>query len=107
MTYQKPYTLIPLFEELRGERVVVRPYRESDAKDALEGLNESRDHLRPWEPFADLNHTVEEKQDQIVGWTAEWLLLWAATKHINLRNDPRRPTGLKSSTRIHPSHSRC
>ncbi len=24
-------TLIPLFEELRGERIIIRPYRESDA----------------------------------------------------------------------------
>ncbi len=36
--------------------------------------DESRDHLRPWEPFADLFQTVEEKQDLIISWMAEWLL---------------------------------
>jgi ribosomal-protein-serine acetyltransferase len=46
-------TLIPLFEELRGERVLVRPYQESDAQALFEAVAESRDHLRPWLPFAD------------------------------------------------------
>jgi len=39
-------TLIPLFEELCGERVIVRPYHESDAQALFEAVAESRDHLR-------------------------------------------------------------
>jgi len=51
-------TLIPLFEELRGERVLVRPYRESDAQALFEAVAESRDHLRPWLPFADAHQST-------------------------------------------------
>ncbi len=67
-------TLIPLFEELRGERIVVRPYRESDAQDLFEAVAESRDHLRPWLPFADAHQTVEESRDWIIHTMAQWLL---------------------------------
>ncbi len=38
-------TLLPLFEELRGERVVVRPYRIEDAEALKEAVEESREHL--------------------------------------------------------------
>ncbi|GCF06883.1 GNAT family N-acetyltransferase [Dictyobacter arantiisoli] len=71
---KKPLTLIPLFEELIGERVVVRPYRESDAQATFEAHVESRDALRPWEPFADWHQTVDEKRDLILQWMAQWLL---------------------------------
>jgi RimJ/RimL family protein N-acetyltransferase len=67
-------TLIPLFDELRGERVVVRPYRLEDAPDLFEAVAESRDHLRPWLPFADQHQSVEESRDFITRATAEWLL---------------------------------
>ena len=68
-------TLIPLFEELRGERIVVRPYRESDAQDLFEAVAESRDHIRPWLPFADTHQSVEESRDWIIHQVALWLLL--------------------------------
>ncbi|HEY6539804.1 MAG TPA: GNAT family N-acetyltransferase [Ktedonobacteraceae bacterium] len=86
-----PYrTLIPLFEELRGERIIVRPYRESDAQDLFEAVAESRDHLRPWLPFADAHQTIEESRDWIIHTMARWLLreelgmsIWeAATNHF-------------------------
>ncbi|HET8853930.1 MAG TPA: GNAT family N-acetyltransferase [Ktedonobacteraceae bacterium] len=67
-------TLIPLFEELRGERIIVRPYRESDAQSLFEAVAESRDHLRPWLPFADEHQTVEESQDWIIHQVANWVL---------------------------------
>lgn len=66
-------TLIPLFEELRGERVIVRPYRESDAQALQEAVAESRDHLRPWMPFADDHQSVEESRDWIIHQIARWL----------------------------------
>ena len=79
-------TLIPFFEELRGERIIVRPYRESDAQDLFEAIAESRDHLRPWMPFADAHQTVEESRDWIIHTIAHWLLredmtmgIWEAT----------------------------
>jgi len=67
-------TLIPLFEKLDGERVLVRPYRESDAQAIFEAVGESRDHLRPWLPFADAHQTVEETQDWIIHGLSDWLL---------------------------------
>ncbi len=67
-------TLIPLFEELRGERIIVRPYRQSDAQALFEAVAESRDHLRPWLPFADEHQTVEESRDWIIHQEANWLL---------------------------------
>ncbi len=67
-------TLIPLFEELRGERVIVRPYRESDAQALFEAVAESREHIRPWLPFADAHQTVEESREWIIHQMASWLL---------------------------------
>ncbi len=67
-------TLIPLFEELRGERVVVRPYRENDAQALFEAIAESRDHLRPWLPFADGHQTVDESRYWIIQQVASWIL---------------------------------
>ena len=45
-------TLIPIFEELRGERVLLRPYREGDAEALFEAISESREHLLPWMPWS-------------------------------------------------------
>ena len=68
------HTLIPLFEELRGERVLVRPYRESDAQALFEAMIKSRDHLRPWMPFADEHQTVDESRNWIIQQVANWIL---------------------------------
>ncbi len=79
-------TLIPIFAELRGPRVLVRPYRESDADALHEAIDESRDHVRPWLPFADQHQSVDETRDWIIRMAAHWLLresfecsLWEAT----------------------------
>ncbi len=68
------HTLIPLFEELRGDRVLVRPFRDSDAQALFEAMVESRDHLRPWLPFADEHQTVDESRHWIIQQMAHWLL---------------------------------
>jgi RimJ/RimL family protein N-acetyltransferase len=65
---------VPLFDELRGERVIVRPYRVEDAEALYAAVKESRDHLRPWLPFADEHQSVEESRDFIIRCTAHWLL---------------------------------
>lgn len=67
-------TLIPMFDELRGERVLVRPYRVEDAEALREAIAESREHLRPWMLFADLHQTVEESRDWITTKISDWLL---------------------------------
>jgi RimJ/RimL family protein N-acetyltransferase len=66
-------TLLPLFEELRGDIVVVRPYRPEDALLLQEAVAESRDHLRPWMPWADTHQTVEESLDWINHVRADWI----------------------------------
>jgi RimJ/RimL family protein N-acetyltransferase len=73
---QKPrfQTLIPLFDELQGERVIVRPYHQEDAQALYEAVAESRDHIRPWLPFADEHQSVEESLDWIIHQEANWLL---------------------------------
>ena len=88
MSTTKFRTLIPMFEELRGERVIIRPYRESDAQDVFEAVGESRDHLHPWLPFANEHQTVEETRDWIIHQVAAWLLredmtlgMWEAATH--------------------------
>ncbi len=53
--------------------MIVRPYRESDAPALQEAVAESRDHLRPWMPFADQHQSVEESRDWIIHQIARWL----------------------------------
>lgn len=68
-------TLCPMFEELRGTRVVLRPYTLADAEARYQANDESRDHLRPWEPEqADAFHTLDETRDWIIRASANWLL---------------------------------
>ncbi len=45
--------------------MVVRPYREEDAEALREAVEESREHIRPWLPFADAHQTLEESRDWI------------------------------------------
>ncbi len=66
--------LTPLFDELRGERVIVRPYRVEDAEALQEAVAESREHLRPWMPFAEDHQSVEETRDWITHQMADWLV---------------------------------
>jgi len=67
-------TLVPLFEELHNERVTVRPYRVSDAEALKEAVDESREYIHPWLPFADAHRTVEESRDWIIHQETQWLL---------------------------------
>jgi len=61
-----------MFDELRGERVLVRPYRADDADDLYAAIEASRDHLRPYMPFAD--ETEAELRDWLAHAMARWLL---------------------------------
>lgn len=44
---------IQLFDELVGDRIILRPVRLDDFEEMWEATQESRDDLRPWLPFAD------------------------------------------------------
>jgi len=67
-------TLISLFEELRGPRVIVRPYRLEDAAELFAAVEESRQHLWPWLPWVTQHQTVEDTRDFILRTQAKWLL---------------------------------
>lgn len=70
-----PYpTLRPMFDELRGQRALVRPYREADAGELFQAIIESREHLLPWLPFADAYQGVEDAQEFINRCMARWRL---------------------------------
>ncbi|HKP55057.1 MAG TPA: GNAT family N-acetyltransferase [Chloroflexia bacterium] len=74
MEKQSFRALTPVFDELRGERVIVRPYRVEDAEALQEAMAESREHLRPWMPFADDHKSVDEARDWITHQIADWLV---------------------------------
>ncbi len=67
-------TLIPLFDELRSERIIVRPWRLEDAEALHEAVQESRERLRPWLPWADTHQNIEETRSFIIHSMAHWLL---------------------------------
>jgi RimJ/RimL family protein N-acetyltransferase len=80
-------TQIKLFDELAGERVLVRPYRVEDAEALREAVEESREHIRAWLPFADAHQTIEETRDWITHRVADWLLREDLGTGVFLRED--------------------
>jgi RimJ/RimL family protein N-acetyltransferase len=67
-------TRIDLPSELRGPRVLLRPYQADDAEQVFAAIDESRDHLRPWVTWVDDNRTVEDVRDYCIRSQASWLL---------------------------------
>jgi ribosomal-protein-serine acetyltransferase len=80
-------TQVKLFDELAGERVIVRPYRVEDAEALREAVEESREHIRAWLPFADAHQTIEETRDWITHRVADWLLREDMGTGVFLRED--------------------
>lgn len=67
-------TLIDLPDELRGKRVLLRPYRVEDAKAFLAAIDESREHLRPWLAWIDSHATIDDTRDYCARCAASWIL---------------------------------
>ena len=67
-------TLIELPTELRGQRIIVRPYRDEDAAAVFAAIDESREHLRPWLPWVDNHTTVDDTRDFCIRSAAKWML---------------------------------
>lgn len=67
-------TLIPIAEELRGPRVVLRRHCASDAADLFAALEASRERLALWLRFPDPLQTVEATRDWLIRREARWLL---------------------------------
>ena len=87
MQREVPYpSQIPLFDELTGERVIVRPHRPDDFDELWEAIQQSRDELRPWLPFAD------QSQEQLRDWLARVVAKWI-TREIMGMGIVERATG--------------
>lgn len=91
-------TLRPIFEELRGDSIVLRPYQEHDAQTVFDAVTESRAELDPWIRFARHHRSIEASRDWIVHRMAEWLLresfavsLWLLTPSTYLGDLTLRP----------------
>lgn len=56
---------LPVPGPLFGDRIVVRAYTDEDAPAMFEAVMESAHHLRPWMPWAESYHTVEDSQEYI------------------------------------------
>jgi RimJ/RimL family protein N-acetyltransferase len=63
-----------MFDVLRGERILIRPFVPEDAAALQAAVAESRDHLRGWLPFSEAHQTLDESRDWIVRQQAAWLL---------------------------------
>ena len=67
--------LRPMFNELRGPRVLVRSYELADAPQRFEAMEESREHIRRWDPDdAEVCRSLDDTTDWIVRKTAQWSL---------------------------------
>ncbi len=67
-------TLLPAFDELRGKRVLVRPYREGDAEAVFEAVTESREHVLPWLPWATQYEMLDDARHFIARCQSAWIL---------------------------------
>jgi RimJ/RimL family protein N-acetyltransferase len=67
-------TLIPLPEELRSPRLLLRPFRLDDADQVFAAVDESRAHLGAWMAWVDDHVSVDNSRDWCTRCAANWLL---------------------------------
>ncbi|MCC6176599.1 MAG: GNAT family N-acetyltransferase [Chloroflexi bacterium] len=66
--------LLPIPDQLEGERIVLRPYRPADTQALWEAIDTSRVHLAPWMAWVDTHRTPDDVRRWIVEAYARWLL---------------------------------
>jgi ribosomal-protein-serine acetyltransferase len=74
MDTRKQQILLDLPEELRGERVLIRPYRAGDGGPLWEAVAESREHIRPWLPWEDKHTKPDDSEAFVRRSQAQWIL---------------------------------
>ncbi len=74
MSAERHPTLIPLPDELRSARLVIRPYRPDDAPAVFAAIDESRALLSPWLPWVHYHRDVGDTRDFCTRAAAGWLL---------------------------------
>jgi len=52
--------LLDLPDEIPGERITLRPLRDSDADAVFAAIQESIEHIRPWLPWYDEHKTIDD-----------------------------------------------
>ena len=67
-------TLIPLFAELSGPRVCLRPYAELDAPAFFAAVEESRERLIPWDTWPQRCQTLTDAQRFVAYFRADFIL---------------------------------
>lgn len=72
MSRYTPALPIDLPDELRGRRILLRPYRLDDAEVVLTAIDESREHLRPWVGWVDRYTTLEETRAYCLRCAQAW-----------------------------------
>ncbi|MEA2530492.1 MAG: hypothetical protein QOG89_2136 [Thermomicrobiales bacterium] len=63
---------IPLADELRSERLVLRSYRAGDAEALFEAVAESRERLRQWLDWVDEFETPDHARYYVSGAAQDW-----------------------------------
>jgi RimJ/RimL family protein N-acetyltransferase len=63
---------IPLPQELRSERLVLRPYRGGDAEVLFAAVEESRERLRLWLDWVDEFETLDDARLYVSGAAHDW-----------------------------------
>jgi RimJ/RimL family protein N-acetyltransferase len=71
---ESDHLLIELPQELVGERVVLRPYEDSDAAELWQAIDESRQHLGAYMPWVTSYHTPDDALGNVRRFHARWLL---------------------------------
>lgn len=66
--------LLPVPDALYGPRIVVRQYRPEDAAALYAAIDESRDHLPPFEPWAQYYQSVDDAKVYVTRAGARWAL---------------------------------
>lgn len=67
-------TLIPLPDELRSPRLLLRPYRAEDGEAVFAAVDESREFIRTWMAWVDNHASVADSRDYCLRSAANWLL---------------------------------
>ncbi len=68
------HTLISVPQELRSDRIVVRPYHVGDSQSVFAAIDESREHLQPWLAWVKGHTTPDATYDLCARSAAKWLL---------------------------------
>lgn len=74
MGKKKDPILRDLPEELRGERVLLRPYRAGDGIALWEAVEESREQLQPWRPWEGTPVSPDETEAFVRHELVKWIL---------------------------------